>query len=41
VIFYLWDYKPELGTPAGAFGITKRPDKLLHLVIDALARTER
>jgi hypothetical protein len=26
------------GVPAGAFGLTNRPDELLHLVIDALER---
>lgn len=39
VILYIWDYNPKLGTPAGAFGITNRPDTLVHLVIDALSRT--
>ncbi len=38
VIFYIGVYKPEKGLPPGAFGITKRPDELLHLVIDALSR---
>lgn len=37
VIFYVGDLTSE-GTPAGAFGITNRPDELLHLVLDALAR---
>ena len=26
------------GIPAGAFGLTNRPDELVHLVIDALER---
>ncbi|MEM7024545.1 MAG: response regulator [Pseudomonadota bacterium] len=39
VILYIWDYDPKLGTPPGAFGITNRPDTLVHLVIDALSRT--
>ncbi len=38
VIFYIGIYKPEKGMPAGAFGITNRPDELLHLVMDALER---
>ena len=37
VIFYVGDYEPQLGVPDGAFGITDRPDQLLHLVLDALA----
>ncbi|MGH6916715.1 MAG: hypothetical protein ACREJ0_03325 [Geminicoccaceae bacterium] len=41
LIFYLGRYDPKDGTPAGAFGITNRPDQLLHLVIDALAQTNR
>lgn len=38
LIFYLGTLDPAKGTPAGAFGITNRPDELLHLVIDALDR---
>lgn len=38
VIFYIHALEPKLGVPAGAFGITNRPDELLHLVIDALER---
>jgi CheY-like chemotaxis protein len=38
VIFYVGEPKPEAGTPAGAFGITHRPDILLTLVGDALER---
>lgn len=38
VIFYVGTFKPELGVPGGAFGITNRPDELLHLVMDALER---
>jgi hypothetical protein len=26
------------GTPPGAFGITNRPDELIHLVLDVLER---
>lgn len=39
LIFYVMDLKP--GTPAYAFGITNRPDHLLHYVIDVLARWRR
>jgi hypothetical protein len=38
VIIYLLNYKPELGVPDGAFGITNRPDELVDLVLDALER---
>jgi len=38
VIFYIGVYHPERGVPPGAFGITNRPDELLHLVLDALER---
>jgi hypothetical protein len=38
VIIYLLDYKPELGVPDGAFGITDRPDVLIDLILDALER---
>ena len=37
-IFYISNLKPELGTPPYAFGITNRPDELLHLVIDIAER---
>lgn len=36
VIFYVRRLKD--GTPRGAFGITDRPDELMHLVVDALSR---
>lgn len=39
VIFYVGRVDPKRGTPAGAFGLTNRPDELLHLVIDALERS--
>jgi CheY-like chemotaxis protein len=41
VVFYI--AKPDLtkGTPPGAIGVTNRPDQLLHLVLDGLARTRR
>jgi CheY-like chemotaxis protein len=38
VIFYVGEYARDMGTPADAFGITNRPDELLHMVLDALAR---
>lgn len=38
VIFYIGTFDPEKGTPACAFGITNRPDELLHLTLDALER---
>lgn len=37
VIFYIMRMEPR-GVPAGAFGITARPDELLHLCMDALER---
>lgn len=41
VIYYVGRPDPNAGVPAGAFGVTNRPDQLLHLVIDALARVRR
>lgn len=38
VIFYIGIFDPEKGTPASAFGVTNRPDELLHLTLDALER---
>ncbi len=38
VIFYIGVLDPGKGTPAQAFGITNRPDELLHLTLDALER---
>ena len=38
VIYYIGRPHPEGGVPAGAFGVTNRPDQLLQLVIDALSR---
>lgn len=37
IILYVGHVDP-LGVPVGAFGITDRPDELLHLVLDALER---
>jgi CheY-like chemotaxis protein len=38
VIYYVGRPNPDAGVPAGAFGLTNRPDQLLQLVIDALSR---
>jgi CheY-like chemotaxis protein len=38
VIFTVGRFKPALGTPAFAFGITNRVDECLNLVFDALER---
>ena len=38
VIIYLGVYDPNKGVPPGAFGITNRPDELLHLTLDVMAR---
>lgn len=38
VILYVGRVERERGIPAGAFGITDRPDELLNLVMDALDR---
>ncbi len=37
-IFYITDFKPELGTPPYAFGITNSPIELIHLVADIIQR---
>jgi CheY-like chemotaxis protein len=37
-IFYVGQLDKEQGTPQGAFGITNRPDDLLHFVMDVLER---
>jgi CheY-like chemotaxis protein len=39
VIFYVGHLDPDCQVPAHAFGITDRPDQLLQLTLDALART--
>ncbi len=41
VIFYVGQVDPERPVPAGAFGLTERPDRLLHYALDALARRPR
>ena len=38
VIFYIGIIDPHKGVPPFAFGITNRPDELLHLVLDAFER---
>lgn len=38
VVFYVGRVDPKRGVPEGAFGITRRPDELLHLVMDVLER---
>jgi CheY-like chemotaxis protein len=38
LIFYVSVVDDSLPVPLGAFGLTNRPDELLHLVIDALER---
>ncbi|HSE82988.1 MAG TPA: hypothetical protein VLB01_00400 [Thermodesulfobacteriota bacterium] len=38
VIFYVGVFNLEKGIPPQAFGITNRPDELLHLTLDALER---
>jgi hypothetical protein len=38
VIFYVSVINQDKPLPPGAFGLTNRPDELLHLVIDALER---
>lgn len=40
IIFYI-GRTAKAGVPEGAFGITTRPDELLHLCLDALERTRR
>jgi len=36
VVFYVSVVYQDKPLPPGAFGLTNRPDELLHLVIDAL-----
>jgi len=38
VVFYIGDLDRDKGVPAYAFGITNRPDELMHLVFDGLER---
>jgi CheY-like chemotaxis protein len=41
VIFYVGEFDPARGVPPFAFGLTNRPDELLHLILDVLARRKR
>jgi hypothetical protein len=41
VILYVGNPKPGAAVPAGAFGITNRPDVLLRMVGEALTRMGR
>ena len=38
LIFYISVVDEDQPVPLGAFGLTNRPDELVHLVIDALER---
>lgn len=38
MVFYVCNVDPEKGKPAESFGITDRPDELLHLIMDILER---
>lgn len=38
IVFYIGRLDERLGVPSGAFGITNRPDEVLHLVLDVLER---
>jgi len=40
-IYYVGHPNADAGVPAGAFGVTNRPDQLLQLVIDALSRVRK
>lgn len=37
-LFYIGNFNVQDSVPMGAFGITNRPDELLHLVLDILER---
>ena len=37
-LFYVGNFNVQDGVPLGAFGITNRPDELLHLVLDIVER---
>jgi CheY-like chemotaxis protein len=41
LILYVGKLDTDAGVPNGAFGVTNRPDQLLQLVLDALARVRR
>lgn len=38
VVFFIGALNRSWGTPPGAFGITKDPGELLHLILDVLER---
>ena len=38
IVFYVGNYRSELGVPPYSFGITNRPDELLHLCLDVVSR---
>jgi CheY-like chemotaxis protein len=38
VIFYVGEVVEELRRPPGSFGITDRPDEVLHLILDLIER---
>ena len=38
VLFYVADLDSRRGTPPFAFGITSRPDALLHFALDVIER---
>lgn len=38
MVFYVGTIDADRGKPAGSFGITDRPDELLHLIMDVLER---
>jgi CheY-like chemotaxis protein len=38
MVFYVGQLDQRRGVPGGAFGITNRPDEVLHLVLDVLER---
>ncbi|MBL8660283.1 MAG: response regulator [Rhodospirillales bacterium] len=41
VIFYVGEFDPARGVPPFAFGLTNRPDEMLHLILDVLERRKR
>jgi|APTNR8051073442_1049403.scaffolds.fasta_scaffold00076_85 CheY-like chemotaxis protein len=41
VVFYVGEFDAGRGVPPFAFGLTNRPDELLHLILDILARRKR
>lgn len=40
LIFYISKLNEDKPVPLGAFGVTNRPDELVHLVLDALERNQ-